>query len=136
MKRFNTILSISILLVLSTGIIMSGCKKKSSTPDAPTFTVTSTTVQLQGGGEGLQFYGKCNNTDVKLTKATITDPIGAQTITYNLNGTYYVKGEIFMLEDANSAYTKETGTWSVVFIGNLTADGSSFSVGATITIAK
>jgi len=66
----------------------------------------------------------------------VTDPIGSDSITYNLKGTYYVANQVFMLEDATSAYTKETGMWSFVFIGNLTSDGSSFSSGATLAVSK
>jgi len=138
MKRISLIATISILVILTTGALLTGCKKKSTTPTptVPSFIVTATTVQLQAGGEGLQFYAKCSNTDVKMTKVTVTDPIGSNSVTYNLNGTYYVANQVFMLEDATSAYTKEIGTWSFSFVGNLTSDGSSFSVGATLAVSK
>lgn len=138
MKRIKLFATVSVLVFLSMGIFLSGCKKKSTTPDpvVPSFIVTATTVTLQGGGTGLQFYAKCTNTDVKMTKVTLTDPIGANTTTYNLNGTYYVANQIFMLEDANSAYLKEIGTWSFTFVGNLTSDGTAFSVGTTLAVSK
>jgi hypothetical protein len=135
MKRINLILFVGMFLMLTGSGVLSGCKKKSS-PVVPAFSVTATTVQLQAGGEGLQFYAKCTNTDVKLTKVTITDPLGANTVTYNLNGNYYVLNQVFMLEDQNSAYTKEIGTWSFYFVGNLTSDGSSFTVGAALSVGK
>ena len=100
----------------------------------PSFTVTATTVQLQGGGEGLQFYAKCTNTDVKMTKVSVTNPGGTQTIAYNLNGTNYVMNEVFMLEDALQAYLKEVGIWSFTFTGSRTSDGVSFSVTSTLQI--
>ena len=136
MKKINFLLLVSMFLMLTGSGVLSGCKKKSSGPTMPTFTVTATTVQIQNGGEGLQFYAKCNNTDVKLTKVTLTDPIGTNTTTYNLNGNYFVMNQVFMLEDQNSAYTKEIGTWSFSFVGNLTSDGTSFSVGATLSVGK
>jgi len=138
MKKTNLSITIIMLVILITGVSLSGCKKKSTTPTpvVPSFVVTATTVNLQGGGEGLQFYAKCANTDVKMTKVTVTDPIGTNSLTYNLNGTYFVANQVFMLEDATSAYTKEIGTWSFVFVGNLTSDGSAFSVGATLAVGK
>ncbi len=127
MKKTNTLFVIGILL-LSTVILFSSCKKKETTPaTTPAFIVTATTVQLQSGGAGLQFYAKCTNTDVKMTKVTINDPLGANTITYNLNGNYEVENEIFMLEDATTAYTDETGTWSFNFVGNINSDGTAFA---------
>ena len=136
MKRVNIILGISMLVLLSASLILSGCKKKKDEAVTPSFVVTATTVPLAGGGEGLQFYGKCTNTDVKMTKATVTDPIGSSPITYNLNGNYVVRNEVFMLEDATQAYTKAIGTWTFSFVGNLTSDGTSFSVGASLTVGK
>jgi hypothetical protein len=133
MKRINYLLFFSILF-LGGSVILSGCKKKTETI-TPSFTVSATTVQLQGGGEGLQFYAKCTNDDVKMTKVVITDPLSAQTITYNLNGNYYVSNEIFMLEDQNTAYVKESGTWSFNFVGNRTADGSGFAITATVNVS-
>jgi hypothetical protein len=136
MKRQNTFLAFGILL-LCMGILFSSCKKKESTPTpiSPAFIVTATTVQLQGGGNGLQFYAKCTNTDVKMTKVTINDPLGANTITYNLNGTYEVSNEIFMLEDATTAYTDEIGTWTFNFVGNLTSDGTAFASNASLVVS-
>lgn len=136
MKKINFLLLISMFVMITGSGILSGCKKKSSGPVVPTFTVTATTVQLQGGGEGLQFYAKCTNTDVKMTKVTVTDPIATNTSTYNLNGTYFVMNQVFMLEDQTSAYTKEIGTWTFSFVGNLTSDGTSFSVGASLSVGK
>ena len=134
MKKINPVLVFGILLI-SAGILLSSCKKDEETI-VPSFVVTATTVQLQGGGDGLQFYAKCTNDDVKMTKVTISDPIGAQPITYNLNGTYFVKNELFMLEDENEAYGKTIGTWKFNFVGNRTADGASFAVDASLAVGK
>ena len=133
MKKINSFLAVGIVLLIA-GILFSGCKKKSD-PVIPSFTVTALTVQLQGGGEGLQFYGKCTNDDVKMTKVTIYDPLSVQNITYNINGNYYVKNEAFQLQDANVGYNKELGTWTFNFVGNRTADGASFSESASLSVS-
>ena len=132
MKKINVFLTLSILL-LSAGILFSGCKKK-STPVVPAFTVTALTVQLQGGGEGLQFFGKCNNDDIKMTKVTIFDPLSSSIPAFNFGGVIYVKNQSFDLQDPTTGYQKELGTWSFNFVGNRTADGASFSVGASISV--
>ena len=134
MKRKNALLAIGILL-LSTVILFSSCKKKESTAVTPSFVVSATTVQITGGGNGLEFAAKCTNTDVKMTKVTINDPLGVNNITYNLNGGYEVSNQAFALQDANTAYTDEIGTWTFSFVGNLTSDGSSFVTGASLLVS-
>ena len=135
MKKRNTFIALGVIL-LSTVILFSGCKKKSSTPAvSPAFIVTATNVTFQNGDAGLQFYAKCTNTDCKMTKVTINDPIGTNTVTYDLNGNYEVENEIFMLEDANTGYTKELGTWTFNFVGNRTSDGSSFASSASLLVS-
>jgi hypothetical protein len=133
MKKLTTLFAVGVIL-LSTVIIFSGCKKKSS-PITPSFTVTATNVTFQDGSAGLQFYAKCTNTDCKMTKVTINDPIGASTTTFDLNGEYEVSGEIFGLQATNTGYTKELGTWTFNFVGNLTSDGSSFSAGGSLLVS-
>ena len=132
MKKCNTLFTLGIVLLMA-GILFSGCKKKSS-PTIPSFTVTAITVQLQGGGEGLQFFGKCTNDDVKMTKVTLYDPLGVQNTTYNINGNYFVKNEAFGLQDQTVGYTKELGTWTFNFVGNRCADGASFSESASLSV--
>jgi hypothetical protein len=133
MKKLTTLLPLGILL-LSMAILFAECKKKTEDPVVPVFTVTAVTVQLQGGGEGLQFDAKCTNTDVKMTEVRIVDPGQLPVITYNLNGTDFNKNEIFGLQSSEEAYLKQTGTWSFTFIGNLISDGTSFSVPATLAV--
>ena len=133
MKKIKTFATVSILF-LAGMILMTNCSKDD--PIVPAFNVTAATVQLQGGGEGLQFAAKCTNDDVKMTKVTITDPLQTNTITYNLNGEYFVKNEIFALQAADEAYFKSIGTWSFSFVGNRTADGASFSVNVTLNVSK
>jgi hypothetical protein len=133
MKKLNTLFAVGVIL-LSSVIIFSGCKKKSS-PITPSFTVTATNVTFQDGSAGLQFYAKCTNTDCKMTKVTINDPIGANTSTFDLNGEYEVSNEIFGLQATNTGYTKELGTWTFNFVGNLTSDGSSFASGASLLVS-
>jgi hypothetical protein len=135
MKKFTRFLSISALLLVAI-VIISSCKKDEDPPIVPAFTMTATTVNLQGGGFGLQFFAKCSNDDVKMTKVVITDPIGSSTQTFNLNGTYFVKNEIFALQGTDEAYLKSAGNWSFNFVGNRTADNVAFSVTATLPVSK
>ena len=132
MKKNNAFLAMGIVLLIA-GILFSGCKKKSETI-IPSFSVTAITVQLQGGGEGLQFFGKCTNDDVKMTKASIYDPLGEQNTTFNLNGNISVKNQAFDLQATNTGYVKELGTWTFNFVGNRTADGASFSESASLSV--
>jgi hypothetical protein len=113
-----------------------GCKKDNPDPQVPVFTVTANTVQLQGGGEGLQFFAKCTNEDVKMTKVTYTSPSTIQTATYDFNGNSIAKNAQFSLQDDNLAQVKELGTWSFTFEGKRTSDNESFSVNATLLISS
>jgi hypothetical protein len=94
----------------------------------PAFKLTATTVNLQGGGFGLQFYASCNTDDVKMTYVIITDPLASSPMTFNLNGNIFAKYVTFALQSPDYAYPKKIGTWSFKFVGNLTSDGSPFSV--------
>ena len=75
-KRTN--IWICFFAVIGVVLLLSGSCKKDKDEDnpvaqVPVFTVTANTVQLQGGGEGLQFFAKCTNEDVKMTKVTYYD---------------------------------------------------------------
>lgn len=133
MKKISSYGILNILLI-ATVLLLANCSKDD--PVVPAFNVTAATVQLQGGGEGLQFAAKCTNDDVKMTKVIITDPLQTSPITYNLNGNYFVKNEVFALQAADEAYYKTIGTWSFNFVGNRTADGASFSVNVTLGVSK
>ena len=127
--------------VIGVVLILSGsCKKDKDkdnpAPQVPVFTVTANTVQLQGGGEGLQFFAKCTNEDVKMTKVTYTSPTTVQTVTYEFNGNPIAKNSQFSLQDDNLAQEKEPGTWSFIFEGKRTSDNVSFSVNATLLITS
>jgi hypothetical protein len=138
MKKIKNIW-ICLFAVIGVAImISSSCKKKDDNPapQVPVFTVTANTVQLQGGGEGLQFFAKCTNEDVKMTNVTITDPLSVQPSTYELNGNSIAKNTQFSLQDDNVAYVKETGTWNFTFVGNRTSDNQSFSVNATLLVSS
>jgi hypothetical protein len=136
MKKIQSVMVLCIL-VLSTVILFSGCKKKSSDTTYPSvnFIVTYTTVQLNIG-EGVQFFAKCNSTDVQMTKVEIRDPLQTGTITYNLNNTTFVKDEIFGLQDAQTGYLKEAGTYVITFTGLRTADGKSFVIPVNVGVSK
>jgi len=133
MKKITTLLTFSILL-LSITILFTNCKKDKEDPVVPAFSITATTVMLQGGGDGLQFKAKCTNTNVEMTEVQIVDPLQSPVNTYNLNGANFVKNVIFDLQGADEAYYKQTGTWSFTFIGNRTSDGSSFSISTTLAV--
>jgi hypothetical protein len=105
-------------------------------PVIPAFTVSFNTVTLQGGGAGLQFFAKCINDDIKMTKVDILDPIHPSTITYNMNGQTYVKDQLFGLQDAGIAYPKTTGSWRFDFYGTRTATGKGFHIIITLTVSK
>jgi len=126
-------------IVIGVALMISGsCKKKDdnpTSPQVPVFTVTADSVMLQTGDEGLQFFGKCTNENVKMTKVTITSPVSVQTSTYLLNGNSFVKNTPFSLQEDNTAYNKELGTWNFTFVGNRTADNVSFSVNSTLSIS-
>jgi hypothetical protein len=138
MKRRNYAL-LFIGLILSSGIVFSGCKKKSS--DEPTypavaFIVTYVTVPLQGGSDGVEFFANCSTTDVKMTKVQILDPIHSGTVTYNLNDQVYVKSQIFALQDDGTAYLKEGGTYQITFTGHRTVDNAAFTIVSNVNVAK
>lgn len=125
--------------IIGVVLMLSGsCKKDKDdpAPQSPVFTVTATTVQLQGGGEGLQFFAKCTNEDVKVTKVSYISPTTVQTITYDLNGNSIAKNAQFSLQDDNLACVKEPGTWSFTFEGKRTSDNESFSVTATLLVSS
>jgi hypothetical protein len=138
MKKIKNIWICSFAVIGVVIMISSGCKKKDDNPapQVPVFTVTANTVQLQGGGEGLQFFAKCTNEDVKMTNVTITDPLSVQTATYELNGNSIAKNTQFSLQDDNVGYVKEPGTWNFTFVGNRTSDNQSFSVNATLLVSS
>jgi hypothetical protein len=136
MKKVNYLVIIGAL-ILSTTIIFSGCKKKSSTPSYPTpaFIVTSTTVTLQDGTLGIEFFTVCSTTDVTMTKVEILSPIHDYDLTYNLGNVLYVKNQIFDLQAANTAYTKESGSYTFTFTGIRNADSSPFTIVSTLVVA-
>ena len=132
MKNPNRLPLIGICL-LATFMIVSGCKKKSDDPVTPSFTVTSSTVILTTGGEGLQFFAKCTNIDVTMEKVSITTPSSA-VIIHDFKGTSFTKNELFPMQDTFAAYGKEAGTWKFNLTG--TAGGSAFAIDATLSVSK
>jgi hypothetical protein len=126
------ILSIMLLTVF---IGISGCKKKSDNPGVPSFTITYSTVNLQGGGEGVQLFAKCTNQAVDMEKVTITDPANFVQ-TYNFTAGSFAENELFPMQEDNVAYEKLTGTWSFNLVGNSTSGGDAFAVDETLTVSK
>lgn len=136
MKKRNNILNYSFAVIGVLLMLSISCKKDKDDPDpqVPVFTVSANTVQLQGGGEGLQFSAKCTNEDVKMTEVTNTSPISVKTFKYDLDGKSYTKNSSIPLQDEDVAYFKELGTWNFTFSGNRTSDNESFSVHATLSV--
>ena len=139
MKKFNQFLKYGAL-ILCVAVVFGSCKKKTEDPP-PTypdvaFIITYLEVDLQGGGKGVQFYANCSTTDVKMTKVEILDPLHTGTVTYNLNGNGYVKGQIFALQDDQTAYLKQGGTWTITFTGLRTVDNAPFALPVTIAVSK
>ena len=138
MQKRNNIWICSCVVIGVVLLLSVSCKKDKNNPapQAPVFTVTANTVQLQAGGEGLQFFSKCTNEDVKMTKVTNTSPITAKSATYELNGNSIAKNTQFLLQDENVAYKKEIGTWNFTFVGIRTSDNQSFSVTASLLVSS
>jgi hypothetical protein len=134
MKKLNSFVSLSIMMLVGL-IIISGCKKKSTDQVDPLFTVNFSTVTLQSGGEGLQFFAKCTNEDVDMEKVTITDP-ASYIITHNYSPSSFTKNELFPMQDTDLAYEKKTGTWHFNLVGNRTSDGVAFAIDVDLTISK
>jgi len=117
-------------------MIISGCKKKSDDPVVtPTFTVTSSTVALQGGGDGLQFYTKCTNNDVVMTNVTITDPTPLVDI-YDLKEASFATNASIPLQNTNEAYYKVAGTWKFNLVGKRASDGTAYAIDAILAVSK
>jgi hypothetical protein len=135
MKNLNRFTHAGIMVLVMFMIII-GCKKKSDDPVVtPTFTVSSSTVLLQSGGDGLQFYAKCTNGDVKMTNVSITDPASLVSI-YDCNGASFAKNALFPLQNTNEAYSKKAGTWKFNLVGKSASDGTAFAIDATLTVSK
>ena len=138
MKKRNLLLPVGLILLMAVTIATS-CKKKSDpepTLPTPAFIVTYVPQTITNPNDAVQFFANCTTTDVKMTKVEILDPIHSGTVTYNLNGLYHVKGEIFGLQDAGTAYFKQGGTYTFTFTGNRTADNAAFSAVTTLNVAK
>jgi hypothetical protein len=136
MKKRNNISIYSFAIIGVLLMLSIGCKKDKDdpAPQVPEFSVSAITVQLQGGGEGLQFTAKCTNEDVKMTEVTNTSPNSNESYTYDLNGKSYAKNSPIPLQDEDVAYLKDIGTWKFTFVGNRTSDNQSFSVDATLSV--
>jgi hypothetical protein len=134
MKKLNSFISVSIML-LAALIIITGCKKKSDNPGVPSFTITYSTVNLQGGGEGVQIFAKCTNQAVDMEKVTITDPANF-VLTHNYSAASFAENELFPMQEDNVAYEKQAGTWKFNLVGNSTSGGAAFAVDVTLTVTK
>jgi hypothetical protein len=134
MKKLDSFVYLGVML-LAALIIITGCKKKSDDPVDPSFTVTFSTVMLQGGGDGLQFFAKCTNQGVNMEKVTIIDP-ESTVVTYNYSGAPFAENELFPMQETNEAYLKQSGTWHFNLVGNRTSDDVAFAIDVSLTVSK
>jgi hypothetical protein len=105
MKKLTLIYSVTALLLIVFVVISARKKKTEATVGIdPTFDVTVTAVQLQAGGEGLQFYAPSTNVDIKMTSVVIEDPNNSPPDTYNFNGLVFSKNQSFDLRETSAAY--------------------------------
>jgi len=109
---------------MSSAFFFSGCKKKTEPAD-PSFVVTALPQ-----GDILFFGAYCSTDDVNLTKITIKDPLLNQYI-YNAGGDLWVKDELITFPAASD---KLIGTWSFIFVGNVSSDGRAFTVTSTLNV--
>ena len=132
MKKINVLFIIG-LLILSSTFILSGCKKKSTTPEvsAPTFVMSSAADPAILND--VFFYFKCTTNDVKLTKIVVSDPIGVINDIYDLQSATALQNVVYQL---NNSYPKESGTWTFKFTGNRASDNSGFVSTTTLVLSK
>ncbi len=134
--KSSTRFGCAAILLLALFVIINGCKKKSDDPVVtPIFTVTSSAVLLQSGGEGLQFFAKCTNNDVKMTNVSLTDPTPFITI-YDCRGVTFAKNALIPLQNTDEAYAKKTGVWKFKLVGIRASDNASFAVDETMDVSK
>ena len=116
MKKLNLIYSVTALLLIVFVFISARKKKTEDTVGIdPAFEVTDTAVQLQAGGEGLQFYAPSANVDVKMTSVIIEDTNNSPPDTYNFNSPEFSKNQSFDLQERQQPMFKVIGRWIRVF---------------------
>jgi hypothetical protein len=113
-------------------ILAASCKKDEEDP-IPVFTLSYDTVTLVSGGKGVQFHAQCTNNDVTMAQTTITNPANG-TFLQAMNNISYSKNASIPLQDNNSAYIYQTGTWKFNLTGK-TSGGLDFAVISTISVA-
>jgi hypothetical protein len=131
MKRQNTILAIGILL-LSTVILFSACKKKSSdtTVSPPTFSMSAVPDANNTGN--LIFYITCTTDDVRMTRIDIKDPINTGIAPVDMQNAIMLKNQTYFLA---TSYPKESGNWVFTFTGNRTSNNSGFVATSTLLVS-
>ncbi len=106
-----------------------------NTPIHPEFIITSKPVLLLSGMDGFQFFAKCINYNVQLTKVSIINPNQDSIITH-LNGNYFIMNEQFDLQSVGTAYIKEIGLWTFNFNGTTVENGLLFNADVFVQISK
>ena len=124
--------------VLLASLLITGCGKDDNptgpeAPAPPNFTLSSINVQLQGGVEGIQFFGRSSR-DISLVRVNITNPLGGQQV-FNAGGNVFLTDEVIALQEANTGYVRVSGSWSFRFVGNHEPTKESFDVTQTLNVS-
>ncbi len=137
--RFDSKLFLVALLVFS---ISFGCSSKDdddnplapAQPQPPGFTISSINVALQGGTEGIQFFGRANK-DVSVIRVDVIDPLNQKTV-YNVGGGVFLSAEIIAFQDTNFGYFKASGQWSFRIVGNAEPSKETFDVTINFNVSS
>lgn len=132
MRKLTQFTLLAAFLVIAVAII-TGCKKDKDDP-VPAFSITYDTVSLIAGGKGVQFFAKCTNNDVKMSQATITNPASGFYIR-QFSGASFGKDASIPLQETNTAYPIQTGTWKINLTGN-SGGGTAFTYDGTIAVTQ
>jgi hypothetical protein len=124
----------TVISLISLSIFMAGgCKKETEDP-VPGFTMSYDSVNLQGGGKGLQFYATCTNNGVSMGKISIKTPQDSLYL-YDQKGASFDKNAAIGMQESNTAYTKIKGTWKFNLAGS-SKGGTAYSIDVTATVSK
>ncbi len=134
---FKNIFKIIWLGFFVFALLLIGCKDDSPTepqgPVDPVFTLSSINIELQGGGQGIQFFARSNK-DISLIRANIKNPIGNETV-FNAGGNVFLTDEVIGLQDPNIGYLRVSGEWTFRFVGNHEPTKESFDVTQTLNVS-
>jgi len=136
MKKSKLFYLMAVLL-MSTAMVFSSCKKDDDPAPAPPPTdpcdtympnFSPTYLIIAGSPELLDFYITCTTDDWEMIKVIVTYPGGLGTETYTGNGTIMTAGAPFTF---SNYFVKLGGTWTFAITGNIKSGncvGKSFTV--------